>query len=234
MTAALLIVCASARADVAMPRDQWTPVRMVDERVKITVTSAKVTVEAAFTLKNEGEGATAVVGYPRGVMEESLDDFKVTVDGETAAVTSQEAAKTGIPRMRAATPKKPDGPVKREYQFEGPYPEWKVFNVPFEKDQQRKLVVTYSVKPATLDTEDHGKLLAYIYTMKTGATWKGNIDEAVVEMTLDGVSPADLVTVTPKKYEDKAGVLTWTFKDFKPTQDIEITFRAPEATAKAE
>ena len=128
--------------------------------------------------------------------------------------------------------RKPGGPVKRAYQFDGPYPEWKTFNVPFEKDQERKLVVSYSVKPAPLDTKDKGELLAYIYTMKTGATWKDNIEKAVIEVTLDDLSKADLVTTTPAKYEDKDGVLTWTFEDFKPTQDVELTFRGPETHAK--
>jgi len=65
-------------ADIAMPRDKWSPVRMASENVKIKVGAAKVTVEATFVLENTKDAATVVVGYPRGALEKSLDDFVVT------------------------------------------------------------------------------------------------------------------------------------------------------------
>jgi len=104
--------------------------------------------------------------------------------------------------------------------------------VKFAAGQQRKVVVSYSVTPAELNTSDDGKLLGYIYTLRTGADWKGKIGKGVIELTLNGVSTKDLVTVTPKKHDRKGQTLVWTFKDCKPTQDIEITFRGSTAQAK--
>ncbi|HUW55239.1 MAG TPA: hypothetical protein VMZ92_01255 [Planctomycetota bacterium] len=232
----LLLVHGVLRADVAMPRDKWTHVRMVSEHVKIILSPSKVTVEGTYVLKNEREAVTAVVGYPRGVLEKSLDDFTVTADGERLTVGSQEGEKAGgPPRLREPEKPEPGKPVKAAYQFAGPYPEWKTFDVKFDAKQERKLVVKYHVTPAELKTADNGRLLAYVYTLKTGATWLGKIDKAVIEMDLDGLSLADLVSVTPKqaaRVDGSRTPLLWVFKDFKPTQDIEVTFRAPEAQAK--
>jgi hypothetical protein len=224
----LVAGASSALANIAMPRETWTEISMVSEHVKIVLSPGKVTVEASFELKNAGDAVTAVVGYPRGMLEKSLDDFTVTIDGEAAELTSQSAGEGAA----LAAPADADKPVRKRYQFEGDYPEWKVFNVRFDAGETRKVVVRYHVAPAEVKAAEGGTLLAYIYTLRTGATWKGNIEKALVEMTLDGLSPADLVTVTPKKREQDGTRLTWTFEDFKPTQDIEVTFRAPEAKDK--
>jgi hypothetical protein len=228
----LMLAAGIVVADVAMPRDKWVPIRMASENVKIVLGPAKVTVEAAFVLENEKEAVTAVVGYPRGVLEKSLDDFAVTVDGEKAAVNSQKGASERDRMMgMGAAPAKPGEAQKHAYQFEGPYPEWKTFNVKFDAKQKRTVVIRYSVAPAEVETEK-GKLLTYVYTMKTGATWSGNIGSAVIEATLDGVARGDIVTTTPTPAPLAASGATprlvWQFKDFKPTQNIEITFKAPK------
>ena len=200
MLCGLLLMHSAALANIAMPRETWTEISMVSEHVTIELSPRKVTVEASFVLKNAGKAVTAVVGYPRGILEKSLDDFSVTVDGEAAKVASQasDAGSSGL-----VVPLKGDGdkPVRKRYQFEGDYPEWKTFNVKFDTEQTRKVVVRYHVAPAEVKTADRGPLLAYIYTLRTGATWKGSIEKAVIEMTLNDLSPADLVGVTPKKRE---------------------------------
>jgi hypothetical protein len=226
---AMLVTGLALRADIAMPRDKWSQVRMVSEHVKITLSPASVAVEATFDLKNEKEAATVVVGYPRGILEKSLDDFKVTVDGEAVAVASQPGE--GDVRVPKAPGRggEQGGAVKSGYQFAGPYPEWKTFSVKFDAAQTRKVVVSYRVAPAEVQGSDKGKLLAYIYTMKTGASWLGKIDKAVVECRLEGISMKDIVSVTPKpasKTDAAAAPLVWVFENFKPTQDIEITFKA--------
>ena len=100
---ALTFVSAAAVADIAMPRDKWSPIRLVNEQVKLVLSPAKVTVEATFVLENQKDAVTAVVGYPRGQTEKSLDGFAVTVDGEKVAVGSQEG-KGDAPQMRGGPP----------------------------------------------------------------------------------------------------------------------------------
>jgi len=229
----VLLAAVSTFADVAMPRDRWSEIRMVSEHVKINLSPSKVTVEGSFQLKNAKKALTAVIGYPRGVLEKSLDGFTVTVDGERLPVASQAGQKGNHPAMpRAPGRGKKGGPVKSAYQFRPGYPEWKTFKVKFEAGQTRKVVVSYSVTPAELNSTDNGKLLAYIYTLKTGADWKGKIDKGVVELTLNGVSTKHLISVTPRKHVRNGRTLVWTFEDKKPTQDIEITFRGSSARAK--
>jgi len=109
---AMLFVAAAVWADVAMPRDRWSEIRMLGEHVKIDLSPSKVTVEATFQLKNEKDAVTAVVGYPRGVLEKSLDDFAVTVDGEKVPVASQEGGKPGRPRIAGGPRLRKGGPVK--------------------------------------------------------------------------------------------------------------------------
>ena len=227
MGAVLVLAAGIVVADVAMPRDKWVPIRMASENVKIVLGPAKVTVEATFVLENEKEAATVVVGYPRGVLEKSLDDFAVTVDGEKVAVGSQAGKKGDRPDFGEREPKKGEA-LKPAYQFDGPYPEWKTFNVKFDAKQKRTVVVRYSVAPAEVETEK-GKLLTYVYTLKTGATWSGNIGSATIQATLDGLTMKDIVSVTPvppSETDAATAPLVWRFKDFKPTQNIEITFKA--------
>jgi hypothetical protein len=227
--AAMVFLAGIVVADIAMPREKWSPVRMASENVKIKLGAAKVTVEATFVLENTKDAATVVIGYPRGVLEKSLDDFAVTVDGEKPVVSSQKGG-SERDRVMGAAASKPGAGDKYGYQFDGPYPEWKTFDVKFDAKQKRTVVVSYSVAPAEVETEK-GKLLTYVYTLKTGATWAGNIGEALIEATFDGLTRADIVTVTPTPAPLAASSaiprLVWVFKDFKPTQDIEITFKAP-------
>jgi len=224
--AAFALLAGLVVADVAMPRGKWTPIRMTSEHVTIALGRASVKVEATFVLENGKDPATVVVGYPRGVLEKSLDDFAVTVDGEKVAVSSQKGG-SDRGRMRGDEgPSKPGVAQKYAYQFDGPYPEWKTFEVKFPEKGRRTVVVRYSVAPAEVETES-GKLLTYVYTLKTGATWSGNIDKAVIEALIDGVEVVSKTPANPtQKLEGMKPFLVWTFKDFKPTQDIEITFKA--------
>ena len=106
-------------------------------------------------------------------------------------------------------------------------------------DAKRGRVFTRLIKEITVaarlgggDPVGNPRLRTVLTTAKSANMPKDNIEKAVIEVTLDDLSKADLVTSTPAKYEDKDGVLTWTFEDFKPTQDVEMTFRGPETHAK--
>ena len=211
----------SASANIAVPRQTWTPVRMVSEDVRIVLSPTRVEVVASFVLENEGEAITQVVGYPRGMLEKSLEDLTVSVDGEEVAVSSQPGWRGDRSHVSGRR-----GKVKTfPYQFEGPYPEWKVFTVAFAKSQRRTVVIRYHVSPGELKTPDEDELRGYIYVLRTAATWKGNVEKAVVEIELARLSTADLVSVTPEADIRRSERLAWVFKDFKPNEDVAVTFR---------
>ena len=244
--AAVLAVAAGAISlvwgDVATPRPRWTMVRMESETVNITLGEKKVAVEAVFHMYNEGNEAPVKMGYPLGVFEEALNDFAVQVDDKPvkdvrteksgAAGGGGEALYGGGGGGRGPGGGKA-GPEAEPYRFEGPYKEWKTWTVPMKSNQPAVVKVTYWVKPASIQDRDKGSLLFYAYTLKTGATWKGKINEAVVRLALDGVKGEQVVRRSPAGYElAKDGKTTWTMKDFKPTDDIEITYK-PAAPAAA-
>jgi len=236
--AALALACAAAWADVATPRPQWTTVRMASEEVVITLGEQKVQVSATFQMHNLGEASVVAMGYPLGEFESALNDFAVKVNGEPlGAVRSQAGgAQAGGPMLRGGGGGgKPGGAANEPYRFEGPYKEWKVFDVPFAANERKAVSVSYWVEPAKVKDAEAGALLAYCYTMKTGATWKGKIDEAKISVKLNGIPASRLVRVLPAGYtkSNSGAALSWTLKDFKPTENIEITFRPAAATAAA-
>lgn len=227
-----LVAVIETHPNIAIPPEKWTEVRMVEEHVRIALSPARVDVEGTYTLKNEGAASTLVVGYPRGILEKSLDDFTAMVDGKAVEVSSVPG-KDAQRRTDFSPPKDPDKPFKNAYQFEGPYPEWKTFNVHLEKDKLHAVVVRYHVATAEVPAVDGKGLRAFIYVLRTGATWKGNIEKATVEVTLDGgLTRGDIVTMNPAPAPLAANAapprIVWQFRDFKPTQDIEITFKAPK------
>jgi len=232
---AVALACTAALGDVATPRPQWTTVRMASEEVNITLGAQKVQVEATFNMHNLGQAATVAMGYPLGTFESALNDLKVTVNGEAlSAIRSQAGGAPAGGLLRAAPGGKPGGPAAEAYRFEGPYKEWKVFDVPFGADEKKTIRVSYWVEPAKVKDAEAGSLLHYCYTMKTGATWKGKIDEAKVSVKLSGVAADRIVRVVPVGYAKTNGgsSFSWTLKDFKPTDNIEVTFR-PAASAAA-
>lgn len=237
---------AVAWADVATPRPKWTTLRMASEEVTIALGEQKVQVDAVFQMENTGPATTAVLGYPLGVLETALNDFAVTVDGQPVkSVRSQQAGAAagpghpGLVRGGGGGGIRPGGGpggvANESYRFDGPYKEWKVFDVPFGANEKKTVRVTYWVAPAKVQDAAQGALLHYTYTMKTGATWKGKIDEAKIRVKLDGVAPDRLVRVGPAGCQrtDGGKALSWTMKDFKPTDNIEITFRPASAAAAA-
>ena len=221
------------QADIATPRPRWTKVRMVSEDVQIKLSAKRVRVEATFHMYSEGnKGEQVVMGYPLGTFEKKLHDFTVSVDGvaikkvrtqtNPAASSGRKYGRPGAPRRRGSQ----GGAGAEAYRFAGPYKQWKVFNVSMDGDGPKVVKVSYWVEPAKIVDAKGRNLLHYTYTLRTGATWKGTIGEAAITVALDGVKPAGIVRRTPVgcKVSKDGKALSWTLRDFKPTDNIEITY----------
>ena len=88
------------------------------------------------------------------------------------------------------------------------------------------------MEPARIKTAEKADLLHYTYTLKTGATWKGKIEKAVIRVKLNGIASNRIVKATPTGYQRNGGKeLVWTLKNFKPTHDIELSFKRSGALA---
>jgi hypothetical protein len=217
-------------ADIATPRPHWTTIRMESEAVNIKLGEKKVQVEAIFHLYNDGKDCTERAGYPLGQFEEALNDFAVLVDDEAV-----KDIKTVPGEVQSNGPMAPRGRDDGSYRFTGPYKQWKVWDLTMKANQQRTVKITYWVAPAQLKDAASGAVLFYSYTLRTGATWKGKIDQAVIRVALDGVKAGQIIRQAPAGFElakDGKGT-TWTMKDFKPTDNIEITYRPSQPAQTA-
>ena len=233
--ALVTVVISMVWADVATPRARWTMVRMESETVGIVLGEKRVAVEAVFNMYNEGKAGPVRMGYPLGLFETDLRDFAVTVDGQAVEnIRTQNGtpeAEGPMGRMRPGG----DAGGAESYRFEGPYKQWKVWDVAMESRAPKTIKVNYWVEPARIKDSEKGDLLYYGYTLRTGATWKGKIEKAVISVTLDGVDPARLLRVVPAGAvaANEGRMLTWTMRDFKPADNIEITFRPSAAVQTA-
>lgn len=231
---AVLIVSASAwlaaplLADVSIPREKWTNVSMVSEEVNVALSEQRVEVSAVFQMHNQGAAETLTVGYPLGEMETALNDFKFFVDDkELANVKTVAQAALNAKDKFGDLLAEPSSPVKtpEKYRFAGPYKEWKVVEVPMAADEKKTFKVIYWVAPARVKTSEKADVLHYVYTLKTGAVWKGKIAEAIVRVKLQDIKPERILKTSPQASRaDNGATLTWTFKDFKPTENVEVTF----------
>jgi hypothetical protein len=215
----------SLRADIATPRPQWTTVQMESEVVDISLGQDRVQVRATFHMVNHGADGDVAVGYPLGIFEESLNEFAVTIDGQAIKNVRTEAGR-GDSDLPASM--RPQGAAGAEaYRFDGPYKQWKICSVPMKAGGKHIVTVSYWVKPAVVKDAEKGTLSFYTYILRTGATWQGKINEAIVHVALDGVLPASIVSTSPAGQQTSPGkdVLTWAFHDFKPTENIEIVYR---------
>ena len=179
------------------------PVRLVSEKVDITITGDKAFVSCTFNLLNDGPLCTVDVGFPRGG-ESDLNDFIAVVGTDTVDVTTISSDPVYIDPSNMKMPW------------------WKTFKVPFN-GEGRPVVVRNSywtrLGPSTQQRLSH---LLFTYIMTTGAPWKGTIGEAIFTIHLDGIDSGRIVEISPNGYRHDDESLVWRFTDFEPTENIEI------------
>jgi len=231
----IFLFSAAVRADIApdplnsgvtmKPYDSDSRVAMAEETVDLTLEPEKLSVRVSFIMENAGPAHDLQVGFPM-VHEKELKDFVAKVNGKEVK-TSEE-----VKVIRPSSSSQPKGREIKE--------PWIVWKMPFSAGKKDVVDVSYWVAPRremflihnTLSSDwfKAGEEERYApstagYILKTGAAWKGKIGKAVVSLRLaGGLTPAHLRGSSPKGAKDVGGRLTWTFKDFKPTEDIQVTF----------
>jgi len=224
-----LVLVAAARADIApdplnggvtmKPFGSDTSVAMTEETVDLVLEPEKLAVTARFTLHNTGKAHELQVGFPM-IYKGELQDFVAKVNG-VAVATSQEVK--AIPGS-----KKP----RQEH--------WVVWKMSFAAGKKEAVEVTYWVRPHQDMLRIHNMIREWFgdrekdkrfapltagYVLVTGAPWKGPIGKAVVNLRFaGGLTARHLQASSPAGAKEADGVLTWTFKDFEPTEDIRFTF----------
>lgn len=194
-----------------------TAIRMVRERVEIVVLDwgqganhGKLHVTAEFVLANETDVARTIqVAFPN---PGDINDFRRCIDDHPVAVEQLKDA-NGDPF--------------------GPF----VSKVDFAARQVRRVRVQYEGETDATSGWDYPH--DWRYVLKTGAHWKGRMDEAVVtvhfpmNMPFGGYGPfrPEAVSLSPTGYTFKGQTATWTFRNFKPTEDIMLHWSGSSALA---
>jgi hypothetical protein len=206
-----------------------TQVEMLSEKIDIEVQGEYSLVRCEFLFRNTEDRETITVGFPAyGTLtptedrvafedDQKLYDFKTYVDGQEAKTVIKEG-------------------LKEEGNNKGSlyYANWHVWEMTFDKGQERKVVSTYRIKNA-YDSMG-GKTIKYI--LDTGATWKNNIGYGKVSVHFDQkMDPQNWSIMGYQGYENHPNVtvkvypennqIIWEFFDLEPDLNVELYYQEP-------
>lgn len=230
-------------SNASSPNGQSPDIQMVNETINLEIhppisyepfdstmpkAGGYTNVDVQYLFKNHSNTAVTVkMGFPETCREsfncshESdpdlqpnstiLNEFKAFLNGQEIAVTFEEG--TRDPETYTTT-------------------NWYTSSVTFAPNEEKTIRNTYWI------THSHYKYDSWTnYTLETGATWKGVIEEVNVIAKLippaGGVefSPYNLVTVTPDgfTYDFANNSIRWKLKNLEPTSDhnIQINYLRP-------
>ena len=193
-----------ARGETMQPINM-TNVQMVNETVHIVMCVENATVKCNFTLVNLGENESLLVGFPVGLGWDfgddgsytyPLEDFKAYIDSKPMETERMEV--NGSP--------------------------WMVWNMSFDEMEVKDVGVSYWVPLSYYG--NYGRMARhwFTYVLKTGAAWRGVIDEANITVELHGIEPDWITEISPEGYVSENYTITWNFTSIEPTENIYIQF----------
>jgi len=192
----------SAKADVGAIGEGSTNIVPVNNtQIELTKEDLVInletgTVDALFYMKNTGDKTDQKMGFPfqKGI-EYSWENFFVYVNNKQIPETDVHEGDSNSAM-------------------------WKVFTVPFEKDEEKTVRVKYAV------------LLTYpsfTYFLTTGSTWKGSIGELNITITLPGeAKPPLLLKAIPSGYKTEGKNIVYHFENYEPKEDIIVEYLPPD------
>lgn len=195
-----------------MPLGSHRSVRMESEVVRASLPSGIVTTR--FVFKNTGPKCEVVMIFPEtggvGAANEGPPErtyftyFRSWVDGKPIKVA----------RM----------PQKGETEHGMSYENWWVKRVPFGANQRRVVVNKYQSPPGWGGAGEP-PTSTFCYVLETGASWKGTIGSAIIEVDISRIKKRSSITAEPEGYKRKGTKLIWTLKNVEPTVDQDIFIR---------
>lgn len=98
---------------------------------------------------------------------------------------------------------------------------WYVWNVHFEKNEQKTIKVEYSLP---CGREYCGEYRYFKYLLETGAGWYGLIEKAEIELKLNDIKQKTIEKIIPEGYKMDLteDVIKWNFSNLEPTKDNNI------------
>lgn len=190
---------------------KWQPlnsehIRMVSETIKARLDRDRAHVTCEFLLENEGPAQKVKVGFPQELGTAPLHGFRCWVDRAEVQVESR-VAKASKERIR------------EKAVLGNPYEGWHWWWMSFEPGQVRRVSHTYEAEY----TEDTMGGRAFSYIVRTGATWKGSIGKALIEVDL-GPIVTQPYSAQPQGYETNGNRIVWQWEEFEPEDDIRVAW----------
>ncbi|HEY3374279.1 MAG TPA: discoidin domain-containing protein [Candidatus Aquicultor sp.] len=222
---------AGAVAETPVPRNSHD-IAMQAEVVSIILHPGYAEVECAYRFKNEGKAQAVQMGFPdiydrKG--NPGITQFRAYVDDIEFPV-------------RTVTLKL--GPGQLNYNDFSTTSRWFIQDVPFKEGQVRIIVNRYLAPYGGTASLEESFMTWFGYTMHTGATWKGKIGRADVNVTFasgltwDDFTPGRKAcksvnytvpksTIEPSGYTKQEDGFSWTFFNLEPKinkDDISFNF----------
>jgi hypothetical protein len=175
---------------------------MVSERVVARLGAKVDRVTATFVLRNVGAATTVQVGFP----ERGWGD----VGRQSAEFLSFSSTVDGVPTSIRTTPWQ--GEESQDLS------RYRVKSVRFAPGQTRTVVVRYTARPG--ENSMGSRLFTYVVT--TGASWKGSIGSADIQVDatrLKGYVPR---SAEPRGCKARGLRFAWRFRDFVPKEEISL------------
>ena len=186
------------------PMKSHSSIVLRSQVVKVKLTPEYADVDCTFVLHNTGKATSVLIGFP-----------------EEGYGTDVDATSGGFAFFRSFVDGKP---VKvRVYGQKGgdrEYSRWYVKRVYFRAGQTRVIRNIYRTSPGG-DSIGNG---FFIYTLSTGASWKGPIGRADIIVELKGIGQLQEEELAPKGYQRVGNKIIWRFRNIEPIEDIHIPF----------
>ena len=183
---------------------------LIPKELKFNHNPDRWLVEAELIFKNFGDDTSIQMGFPfqedYGDDEEGTGyprDFRTWVDGKRVKIIIKKG--TNNPLWKQAGLK-----FKKIY----------IFTVHFQKGQIIRIKHLYTVGGAMVSDGEWG----FSYILRTGALWKGDIEDFKAEY-LTKVGNVYCITPEPSTSSISGNkiILNWSYKNFKPDEDIRIS-----------
>lgn len=187
-------------------------------------------VEAVLNFKNHGDKTSVQMGFP-------FDTYGPEEPWDTDNTAQFDPKYLPNPKFRTFIKGQEIKVIRRKGWDKSPlqdlnYPVVYTFTVPFEKGEAKSIRHTYSVMGTDWSTGDY----EIKYILKTGALWKGNIENIKVKMILPRNSVSEITEITPQVQstlkKKNTTVYLWEFKKIKPDFNIKANFRKPNPHEK--
>ncbi len=205
-------------------------VEMLSERLEIDLHIEYADIRIEYVLHNPGKKVKVEAGFPSAIATRTegglgkggaalkaapkLEDFSLTVDGKTAKVVqTDDQLDLNKPAQYMQT-----GTVVNS---------WHRVKMDFAEGQTRKVTVRYR-NPyfySTFDVSDNGSTdaLSLTYLFSAAGAWKGPIGHGIVTVKNISIPESQISFSHPKRFVKSDNVWTWSFTDFEPTLEDDLT-----------